>query len=136
MAALTKDRNTVSAWKGRRISLKVKANAVIYKGAMVAVDATGFAVPAADTAGLKVMGVAQDSVNNTGGADGAVSVDVDKGVFLVNNNGTNAVVQATVGSDCQVADDNTVRASGAANNIVAGVVDFIDATGQIGVYFA
>jgi hypothetical protein len=134
MAALTRDRNTVSAWRGRGVPLKVKAGAVIYKGAVVATDATGFAVPAGDVAGHRVVGVARDTVNNVGQADGAQLVNADKGVFLLNNNGANPVVQATVGGTCLVVDDNTVRASGGTNAVVAGVVDFIDPNGQVGVF--
>lgn len=128
MAALTADRNTVSLWKGRSIPLKVKASTRIRKGALVAVDATGFAIPAGDTAGHIVKGIATEDTDNSTGASGDKTVVVDTGVFLVDNNGTNPIVQATVGSNAQVQDDHTVRASGSVNSIVAGKVEFIDAT--------
>lgn len=129
MAALTKDKNVERRHTQRVIALKVKTNTVIYQGALVAVDATGFAVPAADAANQKVVGIALENVNNNPGADGAKTVKVQKGQFKVVNNGTNPIVQATVGGNALVVDDQTVRASGAANSIVAGVVDEIDADG-------
>jgi hypothetical protein len=137
MAALTKDRNAISLWKGRAVVLKVKTNVKIFKGSLVAVDATGFALPAADAAGQKVIGIAQAIADNTGGADGAIEVVAEKGVFLVVNNGVNPAVQASIGSAAHVQDDQTIRVAGSVNSIVAGVIDFIDATSlQVGIYIA
>jgi len=137
MAALTKDRNTRSAWKGRALSLKVKAATTIYKGALVAVEAaTGYAVPAGDTAGHIVVGVCQGIADNAAGANGAIEVEVHTGVFAVNNNGTNPAVQASVGDDAHVTDDNTIRISGSTNSIVAGKIQGIDADGQVLIFIA
>ncbi len=136
MAALTKDRDTRSAWKGRAKSLKVKTATRIFKGAIVAVEAaTGFAVPAGDTAGHIVMGISQEDVNNTG-ADGALNVEVHTGVFALTNNGTNPAVQASVGDPAHVTDDNTIRVAGSTNSIVVGTVESIEPDGQILVYIA
>lgn len=129
--ALTRDRNTQRRWDGRSIVLKVKAATTIYAGGLVAVDSTGYAVPAADTAGHKVAGIADDFVDNSAGASGDERVTVRTGVFKLANNGTNPVIQTTVLAACQVADDQTVRASGGTNSIVAGVVQEIDPDGGI-----
>lgn len=133
--ALTQDMRIEARSTERLIALAVAADAVIFLGAMVAVNAAGFAVPAEDTAGLKVIGVAQRQIDNTGGADGAVRVEVQKGVFGLENSETNAVTQAQVGREVFVEDDGTV-ASTATNSIVAGVVDELGPGGRVFVHFA
>ena len=86
MAALEKDRHI---WRrdGKMLSVPVKANTVIYKGALVCTSA-GLAVPASDASGLRFVGVAMESANNSGGADSAITVRVwQSGVFPVFRSG-------------------------------------------------
>lgn len=129
MAALATDRNTEKRYLTREVVLKLKAGAKVFKGGMVAVEgASGWAVAAGDTAGHQVVGVAKATVDNTGGANGAKSVIVEKGAFKVGN-GTTAVAQAHIGDNVHVEDDQTVRSAGSTNSIVAGVVDQIDSDG-------
>lgn len=123
MGALAADRNVPCKELGRMISLRVKANVVIYKGSVVAVDATGYAKAAADAANEIPIGVAADAANNTGGADAAIRVKVLKGVFGMVNAGT-AVDVADVGGPVYVLTDNEVsKVAGVTNNIVMGTVD-------------
>lgn len=129
MAALSTDRNTPRKGILRQVAYPVKASTVIYGGSIVAIDATGYAVPAADAANLKVVGVADERADNSAGASGAIDCKVIHGTFKVANNGTNPVVQATVGAAPQIADDQTVRASGATNANTAGIVDRLEADG-------
>jgi hypothetical protein len=129
MAATTTDRNTPRKVIYREVAYPVKAATKINGGTIVAVDATGYLVPAADAAGLKVVGCSDEGVDNTAGASGALECKVLHGVFKFANNGTNPVVQATVGSAPQIADDQTVRASGATNAITAGIVDRVESDG-------
>ena len=56
----------------------VAANAVINVGAAVITDASGFAVQGGAGANQRILGVATESVDNTGGASGAVRVTVLK----------------------------------------------------------
>lgn len=126
MTALAKDKNVGRRRTEEIIVLKVKAATKIYQGAMVAVEgASGWAVPAGDTAAHQVMGFALDSADNSTGANGDKTLRVQKGTFKVNN-GTTAVVQATIGDNVFVEDDQTVRSAGATNSIVAGVAVEID----------
>lgn len=53
-------------------ALPVKDGENIYGGALVLVDSDGLAVEAANTAGLKVGGVAETGYDNTDGVDGTV----------------------------------------------------------------
>lgn len=134
MAALTKSRNTLRQGHIRdRINVPVKASTKIYKGSMVVVDSTGYAKPAATATSLIVMGVAQADVDNSSGANGDLSVDVEVGVYKFGNSGGDAVVQASVGSDCYLVDDQTVSKTNAGGNTQsrAGKVARLDADGSV-----
>jgi hypothetical protein len=110
----------------------VAAAVVIYKGAIVALNSAGYAVPAANTAGLRVIGVAAGQADNTavGASAGDVDVIVDRGTFKLVN-GTAALAQANVGFPCFVQDDATVGKGGASNSagVFAGIFEELDADG-------
>lgn len=112
MAALTQERNTVSR-DGRSFSFPVAADVVIYQGALVALSATGYAKPAVTAVGLTGLGRAAETVDNSAGADGAVNVPVERGVYLWNNAGD--VTLAHVGDPAYAVDDQTVSASSDTN---------------------
>ena len=130
MAALTANRGFKRAGSVRRTTkFEVAANAVIHSGAIVAINAAGFALPASDTAALKVVGVAfGSSANNSGGANGAKVIIVSEGDFdMVNAAG--AVTQASKARPVYVVDDQTVTtAAVATNDIVAGIAVDITST--------
>lgn len=129
MAALTADRQTRTKANGAdrgRIG-DVAATKVIYCGALVAKNAAGYIVPASDTAALKVVGVSTAFVDNTAGADGALTVPFITGVEVeLDNsagNGGGLVVQAGKESRCYVADDHSVTSKAGSNQrVVAGIV--------------
>lgn len=132
MAALTGDQNIPMRAPEREVILKVAAATTIYAGALVAVNATGHAVPAADAAGLTVMGRASCMVDNTAGADGDEVIEVLKAVFKYKTDVAGACDLADVGQDVFVLDDNTVvKAAGAPAGIVAGKCDEIDDDGDV-----
>lgn len=113
MAPLTAGRNTPElAEGGKVIVLPVAANAVIFDGSLVALDAEGNAQAAAQAAGLTAAGRAEEYVDNTGGADGDKTVRVRRGVFVWDNTATaaNKVTAEHVLKDCYIEDDCTVTA--------------------------
>lgn len=122
--------NTVAAQGGavRRMQFTVKAGNTVYAGTMVAIDATGKAVPASDTAGLQVVGIAL----NTAAAGEAV--DVQSGDFWIK-----VAAAATLGIGnglrkvaCAVSDTEVDLAAGTTNAIAAGVAyDFDEANGLV-----
>ncbi len=116
------DRNTARK-DGAAIGLKLAAGTKIDAGNLVAVNADGFAVPASATASLVVMGVAQQSVDNTAGADGDAVVEIyRKQVFCLSNVGApRGVTQAQVGREVYVVDAVTVDAGGGPVQILAGI---------------
>lgn len=93
------------------ITLLMKAAAKVFKGGLVATDNTGFVISgsAIGATGLKVWGIATKDVDNTSGANGALSVDVVRGIYPFANLGADPLVQADVGATCFVDDDQTVR---------------------------
>lgn len=108
------DRKT---WRkdGELVPLLVAANQKIYAGNMVAINATGYAVPAATTAALTVMGVADEAVDTTDMADGVVTVCVWRThSFCLANSTAKAVTQAMVGKKCYVQDAVTISSDSAA----------------------
>lgn len=114
--ALTADRNTPSK-DGELISVPVATNKKIFAGALVAANATGFATPGAAATTLTYLGRAEESVDNTGGADGAKSVLVRRGkAFKFKNSGGDAVTQAELGKTCYIVDDETVSKTNAGGN--------------------
>lgn len=123
---LAKERNTIQQGDGLIREIGVKANAVIYAGALVVNDA-GVAAPGRTATGLVALGRAEGTVNNTGGADGALRVRVRRGVFGFKNSGADPIVAADIGKDCWIVDDETVAKTSATNTrSVAGKVFSID----------
>lgn len=126
---LTKDRNTPMI-AGEFLVLGVAANAVIYAGSLVAVNATGYGTPGAAANNLKAAGRAEEYVNNNGGANGAQTVRVRRGVFKFANDGADPVGAAHLLSTCYMVDDQTVAATnGAGTRSAAGKVLAVDPDG-------
>ncbi len=104
---------------GELVAYPVAANVNVFKGGLVGLSG-GFAVPAADTAGLPFVGVAHETMLNAGGAAGAKLVRVEKtGSFVYPKAGA---VQTDVGKVALVVDSGTVATAATTNNIAAGYV--------------
>jgi hypothetical protein len=116
---------------GELIPVPVGDTEVIYAGALVAADATGYAVPGATATTLTALGRAEEFVDNSAGADGAVSVLVRRGkAFKFANDGGDAVTQAALGKNCYIVDDQTVAATdGTGTRSVAGKVLGVESDG-------
>ena len=95
--------------KIQQLVLPVAANAVIYAGAQVDLNASGYAVPAATNTTGRAMGRAEQSIDNTGGADGALKIIVRRGAFKWGNSASGDAIDNTkIGLDAYVVDDHTV----------------------------
>lgn len=124
--------NTVAAQGGavRRMQFTVKAGNTVYAGTNVAIDATGCAVPASDTAGLQVVGIALNT------ASAGEQVDVQSGDWWLNLD-TSEVGSMSMGNGLRkvacVVDDHTVNlAAKTTNAISVGVAyDFDEANGLV-----
>jgi hypothetical protein len=125
MTALTMDRNTEYSL-GDLLSVPVAATARIFAGSLVCIGADGYAVPAADTAGLLLAGVATAQADNRNGADGDLSVVVRRrGRFRFGSG--SALDQSSLGAKAYALDDQTIALTGdATNHVAAGVIDKVE----------
>lgn len=130
MTALAADRQKYQSrvWRGPTASYPVAASTKIYHGGMVALNASGYLVPGSNTAGLAVVGVAEETVDNTSGADGALRCKVSTGMYKFENSGTKAVEQGDAGRPIFVEDDQTV-ADETTKGIVAGLLVEVETDG-------
>lgn len=126
MAALTNVRDT-SELGGKYIALPVKGATTIYQGAIVAVDANGYAIPGKKAASLKAAGRAEETVENKG-RDGDAVIRVSRGTFVFENSTSGKITAADVLSLCYMEDDQTVTKTGTGAS-VAGLVIRVDDEG-------
>lgn len=130
MAALTKDRNT-PVRDGNTFTCPVAAAKKIFAGSIVMLSATGYATPGAVAAGQVCAGRAEETVDNSAGADGAKSVDVRSGTFKFGNSAAgDAITIAEIGDNCYIVDDQTVaKTDGTGTRSVAGKIVAVDSDG-------
>lgn len=127
MSNLTADRDALRQ-DGVLISMPLAA-VKVFKGSLLANNASGYVTKAADTANFTLAGIAYEQVDNNAGAAGDKSVRVErKGVFELNFSGR--ATQATVGLPVYMVDDNTVALAATTTNdvLVGRVVSFVSAT--------
>lgn len=124
---LTNPRKTHEA-TGSQYRYEVASGVKIYQGALVVLD-DGYAKPGGAIAGAIAVGRAQESVDNTGGADGDAHINVLRGTFHYKNDPANPITRASLGKECFVLDDETLTSTNGGNNPVAGVVRILDARG-------
>jgi hypothetical protein len=127
MTAATADISTPEIKFPRFLAAKLTVlnAAVLYAGAMLAVDYADEAQPAADTAGLKVLGRCPLGLDN---ADDGLETAIEQGIFQYANSATYPVPRSAIGQVCYVADDNTV-AGWSTNLVPAGLVYDVDDNG-------
>jgi hypothetical protein len=126
MAALAEDRITETKFQALK-SYPVAGSTKIYAGSIVAINSSGYAVPASDSAGLKVVGVAASQADNSTGSNGDKSVKVDAPIIARFD--ATSITQAMVGQVMYVVDDHTFDDSPGTNGVKAGrLVEFISTT--------
>lgn len=128
MSALTRDRNT-PLMNATVIAVLVASNAKIFAGALVVANANGYAAPGSTAVGLTYLGRAEESVDNTGGADGAATVPVRRlSAFKWGNDGS--ITQAHLGKTAYIVDDQTLAATdGTGTRSAAGRIVGIESDG-------
>lgn len=91
------------------LSIPVAADAVISKGDLVVLNSSGYLAVGSEAATLTAVGRAAQDVDNTGGANGALSCTVERGVFpFANSASTDEIVQADMLKTVYVVDGRTV----------------------------
>ncbi len=128
--ALSKDRNTHER-AGDLFSFPVGDDAIIFGGAIVMLNATGYAVQGATATGQVCAGRAEEYVDNTNGGDGGKSVAVKRGVFKYKNSASGDLITiAEIGDTCYIVDDETVaKTNGTNTRSAAGVIVGVDSDG-------
>ena len=111
--------------EGKDFGYEVAAGVVIFAGAMVALDAYGYARPAGGGTSSRALGVALSTVDNTNGAAGSQTVVVRRSCFAF---ATTDVTVADVGKDCYAVDDQTVTTT--QTNCKAGVIVGVELEGK------
>ncbi|WP_457571302.1 hypothetical protein [Desulfovulcanus sp.] len=130
--ALTTDRNTPEI--APNLSLvrvfPVAADVKIFMGALVSLDGTGYIKPGRTETGVRGLGIAMETIDNTGGAEGDQTIPIKSGIFRFDNSETDPVSRADIGKDCYIVDDEMVaRTDGGATRSVAGKVFDVDEYG-------
>ena len=126
MTALAANKEIIEK-EGKVVSMPVVASDIIYKGALLKVNADGYAAPCAVEAGSVFAGIAESEADNSSGSAGDKYVNVKtKGVFLLTGA---SFAQADVGSVVYASDDATITKTEAANlQIVGRIVKYVSAT--------
>lgn len=107
----------------------VAAGVIIYQGAMVAVDTSGYIRPArAAVTTDTVIGMALEPADNSDGAAGDIFCKASVGCFRWGNNGTSVAID-DVGSVVYAVDDNSVDLSSGGTRSPAGYVVDVDDEG-------
>ena len=122
--ALNAERDTPElANGGKTLALPVKGATTIYQGSLVALNASGYAVPGSAAEGLIAAGRAEETVVNAG-ADGAATIRVTRGVFVFDNSATqgNKVTAAHLLKPCYIEDDQTVTALSTGSSVAGKVI--------------
>ncbi|MGZ8238286.1 MAG: hypothetical protein ACXWTY_10505 [Methylobacter sp.] len=126
--SLNKDRNTPSR-DGVEVVHPVAATKKIYVGALAVLNATGYAEPGSTATTLTAIGRAEEQVDNSSGADGALTITVRRGAFRFSNH-ADAVTRTEIGKSCYIVDDQTVaKTDGTGTRSVAGKVIDLDSAG-------
>jgi len=119
--AASRDLNIVQRLPGTRFGYKVKGGVRIWGRALVALDASGLAVPVGSSGAVAFAGIAESSVDNRDGTDGAQTVSLVRDVrgfgFAATPADLNKAVYAT--------DDETLTLSNTGLRI--GVIVGLDA---------
>ena len=128
--ALTADRNTPYR-DGDSIVLGVATLKKIYAGSLVALDANGYATPGATATTLKGLGRAEEQVDNSSGLDGALTVEIRRGIFRwANSSAADEIADDDIGKRCYIVDDQTVALTNGTNTrSVAGIIFDVDDDG-------
>ncbi len=131
MTATTEARDTPRR-DGADFSYPAGAAKTILQGTLVVLDGTtGNAEMATTATGKVCVGMAKETVDNSAGGAGALSVPVRRGVFrFANSASADEIKRADIGTTCYLVDNQTVaKTNGSTTRSAAGIVRDVDAAG-------
>jgi hypothetical protein len=128
--ALSGPRDTKALGDNKARDLPVTTNLYVKQGGLVVMYG-GYARPGRTATTDYCVGVAQADADNTGGADGAISVRVERGIFRFKNSTSgDAITRSDIGATCYIVDDEQVaKTNGTNTRSAAGKVWDVDALG-------
>lgn len=134
MAALTAARDTKRSGEFQRNdNLGVAAATKIWQGAIVVRNAAGFAAPATGATGLVGLGRAEETIDNTAGANGALKIEFTSGTFCYANG--ESITNVSIGLPAYAGDDQTIFTTATGRSQI-GVIRYVTTEGvwvEIGV---
>lgn len=111
-----------------RQNVAMKANHVVGIGNLIVTVAGYSAFPAAANAATGLCaGVSLDAADNTGGADGALSITCENGTYDFKNDGTHACSQADVGKVVYASATDTISNTSTDGPPVGKLIEFAPA---------
>lgn len=128
MADITERKASIDRQNGDVLAFPMGAEQ-IFEGAIVAVNSAGYLVNAGDDAGAVVVGVADESKDNSGGSAGDLKLNVVRnGVITVN--AAHTAAQTDVGVIAMASDNQTINlAANTTNDVPVGrIVEFISSS--------
>lgn len=127
MTALAAERFGFTPRKVKGLDLKMKGGVKIYKGAFVVMTG-GYVEPATSGTGLKPVGKASDTVDNTAGSDGDLTCHIEfpseKTLMPLIGDSSHTFAQANVGGKAWMEDDQTVTTVSTGASVAGTVWDF------------
>lgn len=129
MTALAQDRNTANISGDLRVA--GAAAVLIYAGAMLMRNSSGYVTKGATATGLVGVGRAEERIDNSGGSAGDLNVRYRPGVYrFANSTSTDLIGITEIGLPCYAVDDQTVaKTDGSATRSIAGFVEGVDPEG-------
>jgi hypothetical protein len=130
MAVLTADTTVEHRGEWGSQSFPVVGSEIIYKGAIVCVDADGYLTAGANTDSLQFAGFAEEQVDNSTGSSGDkdCKVSIPRGDARVKLSGT-GFAQTDVGAIAYISDDQTIANSDPGNSVKIGrIIEYVSST--------
>lgn len=126
MTALAADRSTPER-AGKQFEFPVAASTKIYAGSLVGIGtSTTYAAPMTAATTWKCVGVAQELADNSSGANAAINVKVQRGVFRFVNG--ESITRASIGATAYADDDQTLYTTSTGRSAV-GTIRSVDSVG-------
>lgn len=126
MANLIKDRMVTRKSPGTGFGYPVLAGVKIFGRAIVAITAAGFAVLPDHADAIKVVGIAEEAIDNTTGDSGDQYVEVENGPWNLPVDGADV---SHIGDTVYAADDQVLQLTNAGGELAAGTLKTIDQDG-------
>lgn len=99
---------------------------IIYRGAICMYNTAGYLAPAATGAGVMFAGIAQETVDNSGGSAGDLTCKIiTEGCFLLTGSG---FAQTDVGELVYASADDTITQTSTNNPLVGNIVEYVSST--------